>query len=315
MMKRFHSREKGFTIVFAALSMVVLLGIAALAIDGGVLFTAKGQLQDAVDAAALAGASGLVLSQQEAINRAISFAALNNCINQPVTLSAGDITFPAAGQVRVEEHHTVNLFFARVLGMNSATIGAVALAELNALVGTDKVKPWAVPFLEYTFGDVVDLKEGGYEVGTPNSWYNPLRFPPGSGAAAYRDNVINGSQNELFVGDQLNVEPGNMVGPTQQAVNALIAQDPGAYWDYSQGIIGSAFPGSTSPRIIKVVFYDPAFPPGPGLSSITITIFGAFFLEGIQGKTVVGRFIQMITSGTSGSGPGPGHLKKVRLIN
>ena len=39
MLKRLRSRENGFTIVFAALAMVVLLGMSALAIDGGVLFT------------------------------------------------------------------------------------------------------------------------------------------------------------------------------------------------------------------------------------------------------------------------------------
>ena len=32
-------------------------------------------------------------------------------------------------------------------------------------------------------------------------------------------------------GDLLLMEPGNMVGPTTQGIEDLIAQDPDAYWD------------------------------------------------------------------------------------
>lgn len=329
MKKPVRPRERGFTIVFTAAAMVVLLGMSALAIDGGVMFTAKNQLQNAVDAAALAGASGLILDQQEAVNRAITIAARNECIDQTVVLSAGDVSFPSPGRVQVSTQQTVNLFFARVLGMNTATIGAMAVAELNALSGTSDVKPWAVPFFDYVFGDPVLLKQGSIDgefdeydstAETPNSWYNAVCFPPlnvgtpETGADVYRENITTGSQDQLHVGDRLQVETGNMVGPTQQGVTDLIALDPNAHWDSNLGVVDSAYPGSTSPRIIKIIFYDPALPPTAGRGYVDVVGFGAFFLEGTSGQRALGRFIQMLTSGTFGSGPGPSLLKGVRLI-
>ncbi len=50
-------RRRGTVVVAAAIMMVALLGFAALAVDVGNLYAAKGQLQRAADAAALAGAS------------------------------------------------------------------------------------------------------------------------------------------------------------------------------------------------------------------------------------------------------------------
>ena len=48
--------ERGQMLVLVALSMTVLLGFLALAIDVGLLFRAKRNLQVAADAAAVAGA-------------------------------------------------------------------------------------------------------------------------------------------------------------------------------------------------------------------------------------------------------------------
>ena len=47
--------EKGVTLVYVAILLVVFLGIAALAIDIGYHRVVRNQLQNAADAAALAG--------------------------------------------------------------------------------------------------------------------------------------------------------------------------------------------------------------------------------------------------------------------
>ena len=74
-----------------------------LAIDGAILMTAKNQLQSAADAAALAGASGLLTgSQDEAVERAIDFSSYNKAVEQnqtPVVINAGDVTFPRVRRV------------------------------------------------------------------------------------------------------------------------------------------------------------------------------------------------------------------------
>jgi uncharacterized membrane protein len=50
---------RGVVTILAALSMTLLLGIAALVVDLGLLFLTKYELQNAADAGALAGARQL----------------------------------------------------------------------------------------------------------------------------------------------------------------------------------------------------------------------------------------------------------------
>src|SRR5882724_5851621 len=57
---RRHSGERGQTILLVAVSLVALLGMAALAIDVVTLYTARSEVQRAADAAALAGAKAFV---------------------------------------------------------------------------------------------------------------------------------------------------------------------------------------------------------------------------------------------------------------
>mgnify|MGYP000935714711 FL=1 len=52
---RIMKNEKGSVIIIVAAAMVLLLGIAALVVDVGVLFYSKVALSNAADAAALAG--------------------------------------------------------------------------------------------------------------------------------------------------------------------------------------------------------------------------------------------------------------------
>lgn len=62
-MKKIHPRvikdQNGFALVLLGLTIVVLLGFAALAVDIGYLYAARNELQNAADAAALAGAREL----------------------------------------------------------------------------------------------------------------------------------------------------------------------------------------------------------------------------------------------------------------
>ncbi len=308
----------GNTVVQVAMVLVVLLGVASLAIDGGLIFAARNQLQSAVDASVLAAASGLIHGEDEATEKAIAFARENTCINRPVSVSSGDVTFPAANQVRVSTDHTVELYFARIFGIRTARITAEATAELGTLSGTGNVKPWAIPDLDYTLGEQVILKSG--ELGAPGtnpSYYYPVDFPPVNrgtpvpGAQTYWDNIINGSNDPIFIGDELLIEPGNMIGPTHQGVSELIAMDPGAYWA-GDHIAGSAFPEFSSPRICKIAMFDINFPPDSGRNSVIVISLGAFFLEGMQGQDVIGRFMAITTGGTWGDGPSD--LLGVKLV-
>jgi len=58
--------ERGATLVFAALTLTGVLAVATLAVDGGRLFTARRQTQNATDSAALSGAQALFAYQYAA---------------------------------------------------------------------------------------------------------------------------------------------------------------------------------------------------------------------------------------------------------
>lgn len=313
-------------LVFAAISLTAMLIFTSFAVDISCILTARNQLQTSVDAAALAGASGLLKSYSEAERRAVTFASLNRVMDQPVQLSTsgnddggGDITFPQSNQVRVQAGHDVNLYFAPLMGLRSVHITAEATAEIDRIVATSGMRPWGVPDFGWTVGTPVVIKAGNLGAPATNpSFFYPIDFPPMNrgnpvpGASQYRDNIRYGTSSTVRIGDILQVEPGNMVGPTRQGVDYLIDQDPNAYWDGDE-IAGSCFPGMSSPRVVKIPLYDPNDPPSPGRKSITCIGLGAFFIDRMNGKDVIGIFLRMITNGEKGSGYS--YLRGVKLIN
>jgi len=90
-MVNLRKNNRGQVLVLVAISLIVILGLAALAIDIGYFYHTKNQLQGAADAAALAGAVKLDgtnnLFQTAPRQEAIKYAALNNAAGSPVQLS------------------------------------------------------------------------------------------------------------------------------------------------------------------------------------------------------------------------------------
>jgi hypothetical protein len=313
-------------VVFTAIAMTCMIGFAALSIDVGNLLTARNQLQSATDAAALSGATGLLENQTESTVRAIATAGRNQCMNQPLNLTASDINFPSSNQIMVQAQSPVTLNFAPILGINSANISATAVAELSTIVGTTGLKPWGVPDMNYNPGDIVCIKAGVLGApGTNPSYFYPIDFPPvnrgipETGASVYRENIMHTSSSFVNVGDIIQVEPGNMVGPTQQGVNYLIDLDPGAYWDPGFGgnggvVNSSSGPDGTalSPRVVVIPMYDPSQAPNSGRNIITVTRLGAFFVTGFHGKNLYGVFMEIWYHGAFGGGNSM--LKGVRLV-
>ena len=128
----------------------------------------------------------------------------------------------------------------------------------------------------------------------------------------------------IEIGDILQIEPGNMVGPTAHGIGDIIAMDPNAEWYIpldgapSEGYVtrlGDNYGDciEISPRIIKIPFYSPDYPPDSGRNTVTVVRLGAFFLEGVSGRNVYGRFMEITTSGIGGGG-GSTSLYGVRLV-
>lgn len=355
--------NRGSMIIMAAVALVAMFAFAALTIDGAELMTTRNQLQAAADAAALAGASGLVAGNQTtATARAIAIAGNNMAeqdIKRPVIIDAADVTFPNPGQVRVRTHRTQGTgdalvaYFLKIVNPasgNLTDVTATATAEYYDVCASECLKPWSIPDRwgdtngngKVDTGETYDPVGTGYQapgdvgisvvlkVGNPQQaiaagQFFPVDLPPldcncGSdpvpGGDQYRWNIGNCNPYVVGPGDRLEVEPGNMVGPTKQGVQDLIDQDPGAYWDSSQQtIMGSAF--GKSPRVILVPFFDPTTPPTSGRNWVTITKVGAFFIEGVQSNgNVTGRFIKATVDGEKCAVQTPGtFLKGLALVN
>src|SRR4030042_2879454 len=101
-MRQFFRNEKGNILVFSVASLVTLLLFASMAIDVGFILTARNQLQCAVDASALAGATGLVSSRDVARAHAVAVGSKNTYVEQPVQILSDEVSFPAANQVSVQ---------------------------------------------------------------------------------------------------------------------------------------------------------------------------------------------------------------------
>ena len=140
-----------------------------------------------------------------------------------------------------------------------------------------------------------------------------------SGGSPYRWNIANCNTTYMGWGDMLLMEPGNMVGPTDQGVDDLLALDPDAYWDTTNNIPVST--KNPSPRVVAIPLYDPVYYDTGKLNGRTADLkvanYLGFFIERRQGNNVYGR-ITPISGLVKGAGFGPAPTgafpKAIRLV-
>ncbi len=244
---------------------------------------------------------------------------------------------------------TYFLRFVNPTSSNTADMTAVAAARAFDVCGADCLKPWAIPDRwddadssgTYTPGDyyhpdstgylaprdvgtVVDLKIGNPQNAIKPGLFFPVDFPPLgneegesplTGGAWYEQWIGQCAPYTVEPGDSLQVEPGNMVGPTMHGMEDLYDLDPGAYWDdVNKVVVGSNY--GWSPRIGLVPFFDPRFEPESGRSVVHVTKIGAIFIDSVgPGSKVTGRFIQVTSAGTPCNGElGTSFIKGIVLI-
>lgn len=268
--------QDGAVAIIVALSLTVFLGIAVLAIDVGVMGVSKNELQNAADAAALAGASQLARQDYEnSVNpvpikqAAIKAAGLNTSSKNSIVLSDDDIVIGTwdwdtssfsntplnAVKVTISNHNT-KLFFSFDRGM-----GASAVAIVGPISGVQgRLIPIAV-----NEPQAQQMEEAGvgtiYEFGRSAGNWGTVDFDePGGGTPEIGDWLENGYQGNIEVNDEIYTETGvgKIVGGQNKAkVQALIGD------------------------ILIIPVIDEF---GNGMSKATVVNFIAIKITGLSGK-------------------------------
>jgi hypothetical protein len=151
------SNERGSVLALVVLCLIVFLGLAALAIDLGLLYVARGEAQRAADAAAHAGAVHMSRSggdEEGARDAAVRAASRNVVRGIPADVRRiEDVTFiyDDLPRVRVWVHRDdtwggpVRTLFAGVLGIRNVDVAAAAAAEVWTAAMSQCLLPIAIP--------------------------------------------------------------------------------------------------------------------------------------------------------------------------
>ncbi|MEO5897268.1 MAG: pilus assembly protein TadG-related protein, partial [Vicinamibacterales bacterium] len=228
--------QRGATIIFVAVAMFGLLAFAALAVDYGILWVARGQAQTAADAAVMAAAQSMAFDSTKdfAAFKVVGQAAAkqNKVWGQAPYIEPADIDFPAcppspglpadptcvhAHVYRNQAHSNgIPMLFGSTFGINFQGVQATATARAVAANATNCLKPWAVA------DKWLDSQPGGwsqfatYDAAAGDSYTPPSANNFGNGFSA-RD--VNGVPT--YYGYQMVLKyanPGN--GPGSLPINS-----------------------------------------------------------------------------------------------
>lgn len=321
-----HRRERGVVILWIAFFMLLMLGFIAIGIDVAKLMATRTELQNAADSAALAGASAIDMTKgtvvaDTAIIYAQAAAAANHAFRNgeaSVTLLASDISFPATNEVKVTVRRDAGTggamitHVAQVLGITSIDVKATAVAKADSVSSVcEKLVP---------FGAIIDPAVGAFLPGCANVYtlkvgagsgtagnFQLVDFPPcdegpcggGPGGSEVRCEVANGYSCCISIGQWIDTEPGNKVGPVRQGLDDRWSGDT----DQRTGICYSDYTGNGN-RIVNVPIFSTWDPNGK--KPVQVVGFSAFFIQNKPssggGQTLTGEFLHTVTDGGPGGG-------------
>ncbi len=304
MFKQILKSESGTVILLTALAMVALCGIVGLAVDGGSLYITKAKMQNAVDAAALAGSQLLYEDNILAKNIAEEYIEKNGFNKDDFNISISE----SDKSIVVEGLKEVDFTFVRVLGIHQSMVKASATAISGPITSIDNgLRPLAIYDENLEYGKHYTLKYGANDGETGN--YGFVRLGD-SGATQVAENLTYGYNGKIKKGDDIQSETGNLSSNAiRKAVNDLIdnCTHGCTYNNYQEGCS----------RLIAVPVFDPPVPNGAGWKEVTG--FAMFILDPTKITTpyghaeITGYFIEYTTSGDIDSSQTDNGLRGVKL--
>jgi hypothetical protein len=290
--------ESGAALVIVAISMVALLGFTALTIDGGRLYTEKSKLQKTLDAAVLAGAQGIRTNQAKTIAREVSQ-------KNGYSLSKDEELTVVGNEIKAEKEVSVQMTFAKALGMSETKVSAKAKAIVAPIKKADRIAPIAVQISDVPNKTIINCGDNNPGENHGNCGY--LRID-GSGAKDLGEAIKNGLTYEI--GQPVSTEPGHNTGPVGDAIEFLIKSDE------SKSYCQSASTANNScERVINIVVIE-TWEGINGQKPMTPIGFASYWVDKYEDKKLYGKFIKMVSPGEIGSSTelGEYNLHGVRLV-
>ena len=288
---RLFSKGQGILLIVAATPAIV--GAMSLVFDIGNLYFNRIEMQTATDSAVLAGGEYLPSYPSQAETVAAHYATLNGIkqseiVSVQVSSDNREVILTARRQLiclfcAVLGASTANAQTSAAPASNGTGVTATSTSGIVPIRSARGVVPIGVDYrTQLSFGQQVQLKEG--QVGAGN--WGPLALGGDTGASAYSNNVQNGYGGVITAGDWLLTEPGNVVGPTQQAVNARLAS---AQNSYPSGTFQEHQLGD--PRVMVVPLVD--WSNINGRSQVPLKGFAVLWMVSVNGQgTITCYFIQ-----------------------
>lgn len=286
--------ERGQSLVLVALALIVLLGMTAFSVDAGYLFFEKRNMQNAADAASLAGARELRnenVTGEDVYGQVKNYIVAHN-LSEDDILNKDEIKAltSADTHVSVVLRGNKGLFFARVFDIVSANVSAKATAKIGPLVAGEGLVPIALTeeqFVGATEGQNLNLIDF-HIIGAAN-WGVVSFTGQGTGQTppVISDYIRNGYPGTIRLGDpNVYTAPGAAGGGAQGDVNDAIVSRIG------ETVFVPVVKGSVNgSKWIEVV----------GFAAVQITeITGSGANIGVKGKFVKSLGIGPV-GGTTGS--------------
>jgi Flp pilus assembly protein TadG len=307
---RFKNTQQGAALVLVALSVVALIGFAALAVDGGYLYFRHTRLQDISDSAAIAAGIEVVetgsKTKVDAFDAAIDYVKLHgletaNENNSSYTATikwgteTGDmiVSFPEENlsKIMVQINLEANTFYARVLGTSSTPVGVTSVVQIGrAKQQQGNLVPVGIYDSEYERGVRYELTYSPSDHIVPGNYglldFGDYEYVDEHGKKQklqFEDFMKFGYPGTLAVGDIIKTQPGIKEGKAEDINDRNERCTDKKGYAHSPACTYESYQEPCSKiivlPIVETVQTDPS-----GKHDVRIVGFAKFFFDGYEAK-------------------------------
>lgn len=271
--------QRGSVLIPFLLSVGVIVVVSGTVIESSLLLHARSRLFDGAENSLLAASNRYLIEtvDETTLNEFAYQFYEKNMLDPDPGVTYLDYSQIADNKLLIHSKKTVPMLFLPDKELNVTIAASVPqpVGEVGGAVPISVEEPEG----GFVIGTEYVIKDGGGAGSTGN--YGPLALS-GSGASDYEDDLKYGYEGTIKIGDLLTTKPGNVNGPTHDAI------------EYRLGT------ASTEDDILLVVITDDD---PQGRDEITVKGFAAFKVTEVDHQgAITGEFIKYKTSAEPGSG-------------